>query len=616
QVFSFFVNQHGVDEEEVHVAKQVCRRWRDTLGSATLLWRDVPWELPGRGLNWARFECLGKKASGTEGICFRCRDRATGRELALKKARVYPQGEGVPYYMLRELAVLRDLRHPNVSRLRHVSLHDHQLRVFFDFVPQTLHDFINPPAAAAAAAHSSGGGGGDAFSGTAQRPTPVPQRHLQPLLRQLLLAVAACHRRGVLHRNLKPKHVLVRPREGAAAAGGAAGGDALAGAHLLLSDFALVRLASYPRRAYTSEVVTLWYRPPELLMGAEKYTPAVDMWSAGCIFAEMALGRPLFTGISEIDQLFQIFSRLGTPDARAWPDFTALPNYSFAFPHWGLRVSAAAAASAFPTLEPRAVDLLDRMFTYDPARRITAEEALRHPYLIDADVPFSGGSSGGGGAAAVTRPQPGPAHNAAAAGAPARARGVQRGGRAVRAAPASALRPDHRSMLVDWLVEVVDVFEMCQRSAFLAVAHMDRYLARAPVSRKRYQLLGATCLHIASKCEDVAYIGIEDLALCADKVYQPKDVLDMEERVLNALDFQLAIPTPLDFCNLALELSPGLAARRGGRVVHLAQYLAEITLQDAHLAAAPPSAAGAACVVLALALLREAPAWGAGLARV
>lgn len=116
-------------------------------------------------------------------------------------------------------------------------------------------------------------------------------------------------------------------------------------------------------------------------------------------------------------------------------------------------------------------------------------------------------------------------------------------------------------MLVDWLIEgtsdsfvdgisllssipsVVDVFEMCLRTAFLAVNYTDRFLNIVMVKKTRFQLLGATCLHVASKCEDVSYIGVEDLAMCADNVYTSTEVLKMEEKLLNALNFTLAVPT-------------------------------------------------------------------------
>ena len=95
-----------------------------------------------------------------------------------------------------------------------------------------------------------------------------------------------------------------------------------------------MRLSTFPRRTYTTEVVTLWYRPPEILLGVKDYSPAVDIWSVGCIFAEMALGKPLFTGMCEVDQLFQIFSKLGTPTEEMWPSVSSLPDWQKHFPCW------------------------------------------------------------------------------------------------------------------------------------------------------------------------------------------------------------------------------------------------------------------------------------------
>ena len=135
-------------------------------------------------------------------------------------------------------------------------------------------------------------------------------------------------------------------------------------------------------KAYTHEVVTLWYRCPEILLGQQAYSFGVDTWSIGAIFAELVNKVPLWPGDSEIDELFRIFRTLGTPTEESWPGISELPDFKPSFPSWAPRPLAAVC----PSLDAAGLDLLGKMLAYDPARRISCRAALLHPWFNDVDA--------------------------------------------------------------------------------------------------------------------------------------------------------------------------------------------------------------------------------------
>uniref|UniRef100_A0ACB8ENC9 Cyclin-dependent kinase 2 n=1 Tax=Sphaerodactylus townsendi TaxID=933632 RepID=A0ACB8ENC9_9SAUR len=167
----------------------------------------------------------------------------------------------------------------------------------------------------------------------------------------------------VLHRDQNHQNLLINA-EGA----------------IKLADFGLASKAfGVPVRTYTHEVVTLWYRAPEILLGCKYYSTAVDIWSLGCIFAEMITRRALFPGDSEIDQLFRIFRTLGTPDETVWPGVTSMPDYKPSFPKWARQDFS----KVVPPLDEEGRKLLAQMLYYDPNKRISAKTALSHPFFRD-----------------------------------------------------------------------------------------------------------------------------------------------------------------------------------------------------------------------------------------
>eukprot|EP01104_Vermistella_antarctica_P002777 TRINITY_DN12996_c0_g1_i1.p1 TRINITY_DN12996_c0_g1~~TRINITY_DN12996_c0_g1_i1.p1 ORF type:complete len:304 (-),score=61.24 TRINITY_DN12996_c0_g1_i1:172-1083(-) len=287
--------------------------------------------------NMQKYKKLEKIGEGTYGVVYKAKDISTGATIALKKIRLETEDEGVPSTAIREISLLKELsRHKNVVSLLDVVHCNQKLYLVFEFVAQDLKRYM------------------DSCDG-ALHPTLV-----KSYVYQLVNGIAFCHSHRVLHRDLKPQNLLI-DREGA----------------LKLADFGLARAFGIPVRTYTHEVVTLWYRAPEILLGHNLYSTPVDIWSIGCIFAELVNKSPLFPGDSEIDELFKIFELLGTPTEENWPGVTEFPDYKPTFP----RFKARDLSTVVPTLDEQGQDLMSQMLTYVPGKRISAKQALKHPYF-------------------------------------------------------------------------------------------------------------------------------------------------------------------------------------------------------------------------------------------
>ena len=285
--------------------------------------------------------------SGTFGVVFLARDLERDRRpVAVKQ--IKPPGrfvDGVSWTALREVKILREVHHANVVNLLDVFVHREIVHLVFEYCVYDLERVIR--------------------DGT----RIMTENEMVAYLVMLLRGVGALHDAWVLHRDLKPSNLLIDE----------------AGV-LKIGDFGLARTFANCEGVdkvgdMSSVVVTLWYRAPELLFGARDYGPGVDMWSVGCIFAELVLRNPLFPGQNELDQLGKIFFALGTPTEEVWPGLTSLPSYM----EFG-RVEPTPLAKRFPAASARAVDLIAGMLAYDPAKRLSAQQALEHPYLHGPDA--------------------------------------------------------------------------------------------------------------------------------------------------------------------------------------------------------------------------------------
>jgi cell division cycle 2-like protein len=196
---------------------------------------------------------------------------------------------------------------------------------------------------------------------------PFLQSEIKTLMLQLLSVMSHLHANWVIHRDLKTSNLLFNNR-----------------GQIKVADFGLARKFSSPLHPMTVPVVTCWYRSPELLLGTKEYTTAVDMWSVGCIFGELLTNEPILQGQGELDQLDKIFKLLGLPNDDVWPEYKQLPlcqSVTFHGPSYDtLR-------NKFPYITESSMDLLKRLLCYDPKQRISALDALDHPYFSEHPPP-------------------------------------------------------------------------------------------------------------------------------------------------------------------------------------------------------------------------------------
>lgn len=293
----------------------------------------------------SQYELLEKAVlgEGTYGKVFKARTRS-GEFVAMKHMKLDSQEEGIPSTAIREIALLKELSHVNVVRLLDVFCKPNKLVLVFEFLENDLKKYMRSKTG-----------------------------HLDPAIvknfsYQLCRGMEFCHANRIIHRDIKPQNLLIDNR-----------------LRLKLADFGLARAFTVPVPKYTHEVVTVWYRPPEILLGSPLYSVPVDLWSIGCVVAEMATGAPLFAGDSEIDTVFKIFQKLGTPNEQVWPGLSELPDFKPTFPKWPPRGWAQIRNTA-QQVGTDGISLLEGLMCYDPKKRMSARRALQHPYFKDVDL--------------------------------------------------------------------------------------------------------------------------------------------------------------------------------------------------------------------------------------
>lgn len=289
-----------------------------------------------------KYRKVKKIGEGSYGVVYKATHVDTQKIYAVKKVKMPSnQDEGIPSYFLREISLLKWLRHPHIIQLEEIvkTTSENELYLIFEFVEKPLSKVLEE-----------------------KRYFPINPYLCRSMMLQLLEGLNYLHINRVVHRDIKPDNLLIDSST----------------ATLKIADFGLAKRFVVPSRSHSSQVQTLWYRAPELILGDRNYGPEIDIWGAGCVFFELLTGSVLFRNDTEIGTLFEMFKVLGTPKESEWKELSTFPHYKASFP----RMRGAGVVSLCESVpDTAALDLLSLMLRFCPKQRPSAKYCLQHPYF-------------------------------------------------------------------------------------------------------------------------------------------------------------------------------------------------------------------------------------------
>ncbi|XP_027856949.1 cyclin-dependent kinase-like 1 isoform X2 [Xiphophorus couchianus] len=306
-----------------------------------------------------KYEKMGKIGEGSYGVVFKCRNRDTGQIVAIKKFVESEDDPVIKKIALREIRMLKQLKHANLVNLMEVFRRKRKLHLVFEYCDHTVLDELDrhPTGWVCVSPHCA-----DCRKQKLMSSLCVPEHLARSITWQTLQAVDFCHKQKCIHRDVKPENILITKHQ-----------------VIKLCDFGFARILTGPCDYYTDYVATRWYRAPELLVGDTQYGPPVDVWAIGCVFAELLSGIPLWPGKSDMDQLYLIRKTLGDLIARHQQVFSN--NQFFCGVSIPEPPEMEPLEQKYPNLSHQTLSLMKSCLRMDPSERLTCEQLLRHPYF-------------------------------------------------------------------------------------------------------------------------------------------------------------------------------------------------------------------------------------------
>ena len=267
--------------------------------------------------------------------------------VALKKILMDNEKEGFPITAIREIMILKRLNHKNILRLIEIVTSKPKEKNKFRGNVYLVFEYME---------HD--------ISGLSDMKMSFTISAIKCIMYQILCGIDYLHKNNIIHRDIKSANILLNNK-----------------GEIKIGDFGLARIITSNNKKYTNRVVTLWYRAPELLLGETAYGASIDMWSIGCVFSELLVGSPPFKGKKEPEQVERIFEKCGSPTEATWPGVTSLPLFNQLNPKSTYPNVLRSFYTDNPKVDDCCFDLLSKMLILDPKKRISVEDAMKHPYF-------------------------------------------------------------------------------------------------------------------------------------------------------------------------------------------------------------------------------------------